>query len=79
MAGRRGNRWDSDVADADRNPIADFGPFHEHWARHLMSPAQTGGDHLTPAAKRGISDDGAAIFHWPQHCHIRIKEAVGEF
>jgi hypothetical protein len=79
VAGRGGDRGDGDVADADGDAVADLGALHQDGGGDLVSAAQGRGDHRAPAARRGIGDDGAAVFDRPQHRCSGVKDAVGEF
>ena len=74
----RGGRGHGDVADADRHPVAHLGAGDADGRRDLVPAAQAGRDHRTPAAGRGIGDDGAAVLDGAKHGCRGVEDTVGK-
>src|SRR6185503_8656372 len=76
---RRGrDRRDLDVADADRDRVADLRTGDGDRLRDLVAAADRGRNHRPPAPGRRVDDDVAAVRHRAEHRLLRTERAVGE-
>ena len=78
VARRRGHRGDLDVADADRDRVADPGALDRDRLVDLVAAADRRRDHRPPAAGRAVDHDVAAVGDRAEHRHLGAEQSVGE-
>lgn len=78
VARRRRDRGDLDVADTDRDRVADLGALDGDRPADLVAAADRRRDHRAPAAGGGVDDDVGAVGDRVGHRDVGAEQPVGE-
>ena len=78
VAGRSAFRCNFDRNNFNGNGIAGFRPFHQNRLGHFVAAPDGRRQHRSPASGRRIGNNVAAVFHRPQHGHVRTQNPIGK-